>query len=90
MRRTVRLREALGSENGRRSEPAGGPEDCGKKRVQSRSKCYNDSVFVGCAETTPYCKSDFKNKSFSAKHRSNFKSTLHYVIVQGISCNLQM
>lgn len=31
MRQTVRLREVLGSENGRRSEPAGGPEDYGKK-----------------------------------------------------------
>lgn len=32
MRRTVRLREALGSENGRKSEPAGGPEDYGREK----------------------------------------------------------
>lgn len=72
-RRTVRLREALGSGNGRRSEPAGGPEDYGKKRVHISSIRYNDSVFVGWGETIPYCKSYFNDKSFSAKHRSNFK-----------------
>lgn len=33
MRRTVRLTAGLGSENGRRSEPAGGPGDCRKARA---------------------------------------------------------
>lgn len=47
MRRTVRLKEVHGSVNGRRSEPAVGPEDYGKKRVHISSKCYDDSVFVG-------------------------------------------
>lgn len=57
MRRTVRLREVLGSENGRRSEPAGGPEDYEKERMHISSKRYSDSVFVGRAETILYCKS---------------------------------
>lgn len=70
MRRTVRLKEVHGSENGRRSEPAVGPEDYGKKRVHISSKCYDDSVI---AETIPYSKSYSNDKSFSAKHRSNFE-----------------
>lgn len=49
MKQTVRLREALGSENERRSESAGGPEDYMKKRVSMRSKC-NDSIFLGHEE----------------------------------------
>lgn len=73
MRRTVRLREVLESVNGRRSEPAVGLEDYGKERMHISSKCYNDNVFVGRAETILYCKSEFHEKSFSAKHRSIFK-----------------
>lgn len=45
--RTVRLREGLGSESGRRSEPAGGPEDCGRARARMSSTCHSHSFFVG-------------------------------------------
>lgn len=33
MKQTVRLTAVLGSENGRRSEPAGGPGDCRRARA---------------------------------------------------------